>query len=1336
MANVYMRADFGDSKDVAKAGVQTEPYTLYFCWTERLPDTSVFTDANITVTNGTLSNFSFTFRNHEITTYQATITPPTTGSGNTTVTVAANVYDNNDAVTDLYPYAQTTTNKIKIYTAPSGNQSSPFWTYVVLYIKAKTIRQILQEASNIGRYLSQFTEDAITITNGTKSDYTGVIVPEGSTFGDASVKFLVTPNDGVSSVTITVAANAIGDNPETTLTVPISSQASNVTTSEANIPTGTTFGFIVRPGGDRTAIASTIIGNFYYYMTGGSPPHFLYRINLTTGEETTFPIDFMTDNQVVIGLANIGTQLYFFRSQLSGRRLALTRLDFNAQTQRYNRVPLFTYTTSGTDSYVNRGATYANGSFHVLRSYQVGASYRTQSLRFSTTAFQEVNTLDDNLYVPFGLDYYNGNFYFVTSPTAVASQTKVNNALYRIPSTTTPIGRTAVRVGTADRFGINETGGRLAISGAGTAYMQAADRNIYTISLTTGSATIFEISENLGITDTVSATAFGNTKRYFAINKIVRNSTSTKLIRFSGGLIHQSTKELDFTEIHDMCELGGSIYLIYEQANSIILGIWHDDENNPRTLATLSQNDRFIICYNNQIFTTDISATTLKCYSLTGERLSQNDFSLIHTQPPGIVKSLSSNDRGVNVTHRLGNSTFIYRYNTRGIFVDSISIFVDPSNLLLKATDLHSGLFYVVNENLVQDGSDLKIVIQQVAIAGPRGIQYIGPTKIAVKNFEPIDLKPLFEGETDIQEGIGILVDIDHTFEDGVLTLEYVRGGDWLFGVDDIFFPFVARNDATFLEQEIYFSFQERLDLPIPNAATRIIAEQPDAIDLHNFFANATSIDFKTGSTRPPGTTIVNEILMVADDTVTEDSEFPLTLTAGGIIGDIDKTFTLVILNTHSNLKRASYFKKDVVEKVYINDIDVTPDLDSVSELDLSLDSKFLNVQKVSDATITLNDPDGYYSAPTYDNFFARNNLNRFGFNEPVKIEYGYQTDNGTSTRILFFGHILRVTQDTQNGKAIIVAIDYSEPILASRLHDFGIDKKIIYTGTALVGKYHGEYDLSEIFLPLSNESLSGRARNFAFLRSKNQNSLATEGVLRWANIKIANNKIESEGGLVPYSPIFTFKSPYRYNTIEDILRSLLVNQNIFNYKFDILNPVEDIPHHFQNLGSAVYQNEVSQKFSLRDWFRFIGESYFLLGSLDRSENDKFIQKLQNKLVTDLYIADPNVSLWKVAIEPFRNILWIWASEKYLGDSIPLGTYDSSESDNKTKLIRYDMNTDTETTSIGSDHTNAIQLAHRYLLGERNNLLNLRQFALPNNRINAANWYDQNIGDWLYYKFA
>ena len=379
---------------------------------------------------------------------------------------------------------------------------------------------------------------------------------------------------------------------------------------------------------------------------------------------------------------------------------------------------------------------------------------------------------------------------------------------------------------------------------------------------------------------------------------------------------------------------------------------------------------------------------------------------------------------------------------------------------------------------------------------------------------------------------------------------------------------------------------------------------------------------------------------------------------------------------------------------------------------------------------------DGYFSSPSFDNFFAENGLNRFGFNVPLKIEYGYKTSSGESTRILFFGHILRVTQDTDRATATIVAIDYNEQVLASRLHNFGLDKKIIYTTSGLLGTYHGEYQLDNIFLPLSNQSLSGRARNFAFLSPKNQDSLATEGIQNWSNIKIAGNKIESEGGLIPYPPIFSFKTPYKNFDLLDILRALLLDQDLFNYRFNIPAPSGNTTPYFQNIGSAVYKYELDQKYILRDWFGFGGDFYYLIGSPNISESDKFIKKQENKVVTDLFIAGASVSLWKVAIEPFRNILWMWASEKYEGDNIPLGTYDSSEASNKTKMLRYEMDTDTLTTQIASDHTNVPQLAQRYLFGRRGQTLDIRQYSLPNNRKYAENWYDQNIGDWLYYKFA
>ena len=1329
MADVYMRPDY--------QGTQTEPYTIYFSWTERLPNTSVFDTNDITVTNGTLSDFSFDFQNNELTTYRATITPPTTGSGNTTITVAANVYDSNTSTTETIPYAQSATNTIKIYTAPSGTRSGPFWVYIVIYISPVILRDLLSRSNFalIG-YLPQFTESDISVTNGTMSNYDGVIVPEGSSFGDASVKFLLTPNDGVTSTTITVQANAIGDNPETTLTVPISANPVNVESTDADIPSSTDF--IVDYGFRTNGSRVTIIGNTLYSLDSVNRIH---SVNIDTGETNSYTIQTNLTG-LLHGIAAVGSTLYILRNQanISNTQAVLQRVRFSNNLAYVSTIWTSNLRigsrTIGAFSYY--GLT-SDGTrlYSIWNDFHAGSSSRRSRVVTWTTSgsYSDPGRTSTRAWVrqpsSRAITYYNGYIYFTARGGITEISDTSYSGLYRIGPTAN--ANTITRVGDVNFSGSIVTSGNnnYAISGG----------TIYNLNITNGTTTRYRSPANsfLSTSDTVVGASFTAAKRYFVLNKTAGSIITSILWRFNNSNIFETQKDSYNTTIHDICAFNDDPYIIYrfgDTTQPTYLGRWGDNDVRIVQLATLDANDSFVICYNNNLFVTDNSVTTFKCYSFSGTRLTQNDFSLVHTETRGIIKSLSSNDEGINITHRLGNRTLIYRYNTRGLFIDSISVSPDPSTLLLKATDLHNDQFFVLSENLVLDGTDLNFTTHEVALEGPEGIEYLGPEKIVVRNFEPIDLKPLFTGETSIQEGIGVLLDIDHTFENGVLALKFIRGRDPFFGATEIFFPFVPLSNTSFSEQEIYFAFQERLDLPIPNEATEIILEQPDIGDLHEFFRNAETITVKTGTTLPAGVTVRDNKIFTTEDAVTEDTRVPAEFTATNPIGSLDKKLDVVLLNSQNNLRIASHFQKDIIEKVFINDEDITEFVDSVSEIDLSLDTQFLNVQKVSEATIVLNDPEGYFSSGSYSNFFSDRDLNRSGFNVPISIQYGYQTDIGASTRILFFGRILRVSQETGSAKATIVAIDYSSDILSSSLQDFGVSKKIIYTSSGLIGKYHGEYNLSDIFLPISDQSLVGRARNFAILRSQNKNSLKTEGIPNWSNIKVSGNKIESEGELIPYPPIFSFKSPYRYLTIDNILRNLLTNQNIFNYRFDLVIPEGGIPNHFQNVGSPVYQYEESQKFYTRDWFRLGNDSYYLLGALDRSENDKFIKKQENKVITNLFISESNISLWKVAIEQTRNILWIWATEKYVGDSIPLGTFDSSESNNKTRLLKYEMNTDNLSTQIASNHTNVPQLAHRYILGERGSVLNTRLYSIPDNRINAVNWYDESIGDYLFYKFA
>ena len=1342
MANVYIKPQY--------FGTQTEPFVVYFSWTERLPDTSVFTASNISATNATISDFRLIFRNNDLTTYQATITPPTTGSGNITITVAANVYDNNEAATRTLAYNTTSTNTLKMFTAPGGSQHGPFWVFIHVFIPPGTLRPLLSRSTRaLGLYLrtDPVTPDEVTVTNGTLSMWTGVIVPEGSAFGDATYKALITPNDGVTNVMITVAANSIGDNPETTLNVPITAFPVNVSISDADIPNTTDFEVDFDLTKQRH---STIIGD-YLFVAGLFQPengtNVIQRLDLRTGQSTFYNIGpVYRTNDPILGLTNVGNTLYVLRRDSSpGRqiRIRLDRLSLSGNT--YNGITIWQSTISSESS--GYSDLTSDGSNIIALWEDTSTSPRsTKLIRWTTSGGRTVPANSEafqrgifpNLDV---LTYSNGQTYFISFPISDITDTGSGLGLYRITGSSKS---TITRI--ADLPSANQP--RSLVTSGNTTYSLTSSNQIFNFNLANASSTRYRspASDFLSTSDQVIATSFTQRKRYFVINKTVNTTYIAQLWRYNSDFDYEAVKTAYNTTIYDVCAFNDEPYIIYRIGAAdqpVYLGKWEDDDITITQITTINTTDRFLICYNNQLFITDQNATTFRCYNLTGGRLAQNDFSLIHREPRGTIKSLSSSDEGVNITHRTGNRTLIYRYDTRGTYRDSISVSTDPSDLLLKATDFHNGFFFVINENLVLDSGAFKIVPNQVTLGGPTGIQYLGPTKITIRNFEPIDLKPLFSGETIIHEGIGALLNIDHEFIDGVLRLQFIQGRDPFFGADEIFFPLVPLNNSSFLEQEIYFSFQENIQLPTPNGATTIVLEQPDSTDMHNFIENADTIRWQSGFTPLTGVSLDSEgRLSTAVNTVTRDTETEIKIEAENPLATIQKNYRLIILNTHTNLKNASFWREDIVLRVYIDDHDVTDYLEDVSEIDKSLDSQFLNVQKVGDATIILNDPDGYFSAASYDNFFVENGLNRLGYNVPIKIEYGYKVGDTESTRVLFFGYILRIKQKTVEGQAEIVAIDYNEQILRSELHNIGVSKKIIYSAGGTLGKFHGEYPIPEIFRPLANQSLVGRARNFAILRSQNQDSLATEGVFNWSNIKVDNDKFQSEGDLIPYPPIFSFKSPYKHFLVSDILRELLISQNIFNYKFNTSILPGTSPAHFQNIGSAVYQNEEQQNYTTRDWFAITDsegavEFYYLLGAPGISNADKFIKKQKNNIITNLFIANPNTSLWKVDFEEDRNILWIWTSEKYIEENnIPLGTFDSSESNNKTSLLKYNITTNTSTTAIASDHGNPPQLAQRYLLGLRGETLNLHEYALPNNRGYAVKWDDQTLGKRLYYKFA
>ena len=480
----------------------------------------------------------------------------------------------------------------------------------------------------------------------------------------------------------------------------------------------------------------------------------------------------------------------------------------------------------------------------------------------------------------------------------------------------------------------------------------------------------------------------------------------------------------------------------------------------------------------------------------------------------------------------------------------------------------------------------------------------------------------------------------------------------------------------------------------------------------------------------PAGITLVNKELIVARNVADEETTYERTFRANNNAGHSDQTLNIRVLSRRADLETASHWQKALVERVFIDDIEITPDLAIGTNIEINTDSQFLNLQRITEATIKVNDPTGYYGKGSYTNFFVTHGLDISGFGAPVRIEYGYKTDQGIKIRRLFEGHILRVSLNPKLAETTMVIQEFNESIIQSRIVDFGPSKKILFSTVEDVEGVHGRYPLAAQYLPISDGSIAGRARNFAVLTPAPSGRLETEGELDWSRFILNNDVVETEGSLVPYPPIFSFKVAYKYILLEEALKKLLNFYGIYNYDLQIPS-ITSSRRVQQNLGSSAYLYENVLSFYTRDWTKRGTDTYFLLACPNASESDRIIRVTERGIRTLILIAQPSQSFMQMNFVD-DDTLYVIGSEKSNTTDIPLGTFDSSESDNKTKIWKYVISTDIQTVAVASDHAQRPQIAVRYLLGRRTEgPFNAREYSLPDNRNSFIRYNNES-----YYKYA
>lgn len=243
-----------------------------------------------------------------------------------------------------------------------------------------------------------------------------------------------------------------------------------------------------------------------------------------------------------------------------------------------------------------------------------------------------------------------------------------------------------------------------------------------------------------------------------------------------------------------------------------------------------------------------------------------------------------------------------------------------------------------------------------------------------------------------------------------------------------------------------------------------------------------------------------------------------------------------------------------------------------ISPLNSELDYPHLTTFNISNITITLHDPDGYYNPNNSNNFWIQNQHQQTGYRGSVEIQIGCDNDINTA----FHGEISSIRANLRPPEIVIEAVDATQTLRPANLDNFGIPRRVSLTEDTNANNdttYSGRYPFPEPAIP-SDKSVNAQT-SLTGVEMTDVGTISTEGNATPLNYQVANNAIETEGGPLwsPEMPLVTYKDAYRYKRVDTLVRKILEHYGIMDFEIEI-EPQHSVTPHFASHGRPAFALE------------------------------------------------------------------------------------------------------------------------------------------------------------------
>ena len=397
-----------------------------------------------------------------------------------------------------------------------------------------------------------------------------------------------------------------------------------------------------------------------------------------------------------------------------------------------------------------------------------------------------------------------------------------------------------------------------------------------------------------------------------------------------------------------------------------------------------------------------------------------------------------------------------------------------------------------------------------------------------------------------------------------------------------------------------------------------------------------------------------------------------------------------------------------------------------VEEISFALDYPSLNLYRPGDCTIVLFDPDGEFSTNNSNNFFVKNGHAVTGDDVEIEIHAGYLVDGVSITNLLFKGVISKVTQQGGDGTTTIIASDAMEKLFSQEIKDFGIERHFrLEQGVSR--DIHGNYEVNDLALPISKDSVT--VKKNASEDFKQVEALSQSGVYDRESYAVGDKGVLSEYLEFPVAnsqyPQFAGKTAYRDKDVKNIVDEILDEVGITDKDVDIPDVTLSEGNLFRTerigfsvLGVAAHGEAPD---ALLGWKGYPTDSIHVDGTDYHAYNSPPVESGKTRLDSMVLKHVRATDTWSVV---YRRKAEIWGIAKQ-GDFIcllctdsalepatdsdflvpdepfkpVLGSYDCTQTPNKTYILRITESTGAEHTLVAKNTTLSAQVGYYYIFG-------------------------------------